>query len=103
MSVHVVDEQRCHWYVKLVGSFDHVPVETVSVLPTFAVPLTFGGVVLTGTDAVALDATNNPETSVANSGASSFFNMRCLLLPFGYAPRLPGRNSAQYPFYRPLA
>jgi hypothetical protein len=40
------------------------------------VPLTFGGVVLAGAAADALDAMISPEKSVANSGASSFFNMR---------------------------
>ena len=42
--------QRCHWYPYEPGFGDHVPVETLSVWPTVAVPLTAGFTELTGPD-----------------------------------------------------
>jgi hypothetical protein len=82
MLVHDVDDvQRCHWYVYEVGEFVQLPFETVSVWPTFAVPVTAGGVVLPGAAANALAARLSPATIVASSaGRMCFFT--CLLLRF---------------------
>jgi hypothetical protein len=60
-----------------VGLFDQVPFETVSVLPTFAVPLTTGEAVLAGAVADAIDARNSPATSVPSSAGRRRFLISC--------------------------
>jgi hypothetical protein len=40
--------QRCHWYWKVVGLFDHSPFWAVSVFPTRGVPVMVGSSVFSG-------------------------------------------------------
>src|SRR2546425_907721 len=73
----------CHWYLKLVGLFVHVPWCSVSVWPCWAVPLIVGGEVLVGTGgtttAVAAEVAGAP-------GPVALLAVSCTLIVWPTSP-----------------
>src|SRR5690348_16285842 len=88
-------EHRRHWYVNVVGLFDHAPSLAVSVEPTFAVPPIDGGVVFVGAAAAATPASANVAKPTAAVRRIRTFIGTTSLLRYRRGHRISGRNASQ--------